>query len=86
MAYTRTGILLGKERKKESRVKREREEGEGIAEKKRARQKLVPARDLRPGGAENINPRFVEIESRLIGARVELTAREQIMSLGPTLY
>lgn len=35
-----------------------------------------------PGGEENINPRFVEIESRLIEDRVELTARGQIMSLG----
>lgn len=73
-------------KKKKKEVKREKEKGEGSAEKKRARQKLVPAGDLRPGGVENINPRFVEIESRLIGARAELTAREQIMSLGPTLY
>lgn len=83
------------------RARFDEREGEGREEKRRARKKTSArkrnelaektglSRRLKAGRSaseETINPRFVEIESRLIGARVELTAPDQIMSLVPTLY
>ena len=88
---TTRGFLGGtRKRRRRSIVKRKREkreEGGGSRKRNELAKNWFPAEGTGvPGGAENINPRFVEIESRLIGARVGLTAREQIMSLGPTLY
>lgn len=69
----------------------EKEDGEKkreTAEKKRARQKTGFAGGLKARPFEKtINPRFVEIGSRLIGeSEPELTAPDQIMSLVSTLY